>query len=241
VRHESLRGFELHGKTLGLVGTGRVGHGMIPIARGFGMAVIAYDPEPDTAAANELGYDYVEFDELLRRSDVISLHAPLTPATYHLFDQAAFAKCRRGVVIVNTARGRLVDTAALVEAMDAGIVSGVGLDVLGEERVFGEKPTRIISEQIVKKMRAPGEHGGNGGRQAHIRKLLQLEALLARPNVVFTPHIAFNCHEAVARMSHATVENIKAFLAGAPIHTIAAPDSSPRFAAQNFGAARTVP
>lgn len=233
VRHEALRGFELHGKTLGLIGTGRVGHGMIPIARGFGMKVIACDPEPDAAAAKRLGYEYVPLDELLARADVISLHALLTEATYHLLDRAAFAKCRRGVVVVNTARGRLIDTAALVEAMDAGIVSGVGLDVLGEERVFSEKSTRIISEQIVTHLRAPHDHGGDGGRQAHIRKLLQLEALLARPNVVFTPHIAFNCHEAVARMTHATIENIRAFLAGAPIHIVSEPESLPRIAVNN--------
>lgn len=230
IRHQTLRGFELRGKTLGLVGTGRVGHAMIPIAHGFGLSVIATDPAPDTAAAKRLGYDYVPFDELLQRSDIISLHAPLTPESYHLFDKAAFAKCRPGIVLINTARGRLIDTAALIEAMDAGIVSGVGFDVLGEESVFSEKSTRIISEQILTHMRAPDEPhhaGGNGGRHAHIRKLLQLDDLLARPNVVFTPHIAFDCREAVERMSRSTVENIKAFVAGTPAHQVPGPETLP--------------
>jgi D-lactate dehydrogenase len=220
IRHESLRGFELKGKTLGLIGAGRVGRSMVPIARGFGMNVIAYDRKPQPASAESLGFAYVPLDELLRRSHIISLHASLTPATYHVLDRAAFAKCRRGVVIVNTARGRLIDTAALVEAMDAGIVSGVGLDVLGEESVFSQKPARIITEEIITHLREADQTArptDDGTRQAHIRKLLLLENLLSRPTVVFTPHIAFNCHEAVGRMSRATVENITAFIARRPI------------------------
>lgn len=215
IRHEELRGFELRGKTLGLIGAGRVGRAMVPMAHGFGMKVIAFDPRPERLEAEIDGAEFVSLEDLLRRSDILSLHAPVTPASYHILDRAAFAKCRPGVVLINTARGRLIDTAALVEAMDAGIVSGVGLDVLGEESIFAAKASRIISGQIISKLHEtpePVRTGNDTGRQAHIRKLMLLENLLARPNVVFTPHIAFNCREAVERMNRATVENIRTFI-----------------------------
>lgn len=219
VRHELLRGFEIRGKTLGLIGLGRVGRGMVPIAHGFGMTVIAHDPQVAPAMGRSLGVEGVSLDELFRRSDIVSLHAPLTPATFHLLDRAAFAKCRRGVVIINTARGRLIDTAALVEAMDAGIVGGVGLDVLGEEGIFSEKASHIISGQIVTRLRgaaASDAAAAHASRRADIGKLLLLENLLSRPTVVFTPHVAFDCHEAIERMNRATLQNIQAFIGGAP-------------------------
>jgi D-lactate dehydrogenase len=214
IRHESLRGFELKDKTLGLIGLGRVGRGMVPIAHGFGMRVIGHDPQ--LATSEYPNVEDVTLDELLRRSDIISLHAALTSSTYHLLDDKAFAKCRRGVVIINTARGRLIDTVALVEAMDAGIVGGVGLDVLGEEAVFCQKPTLLLSEQIISHM----HECGVTTQPAEIRRLLTLDNLLTRPNVVITPHIAFNCREAIERMNCATIENIRSFIAGHPINTV---------------------
>jgi D-lactate dehydrogenase len=220
---EDIRGMELRGKTLGVIGAGRVGRHTIALAKAFGMNVVAHDPRSDTEAAEKIGFRYVSLDELLRESDVISLHAALTPETFHILDRAAFAKCRPDVLIINTARGRLIDTEALIEALDKGIVAGAGLDVLGEESVMREEASHIISGQIARRVR--GEAGeyriSDAARVKQLEKLIHLEALLSRPNVIFTPHIAFNTIEAIERICRATMENIDAFLAGRPINVIA--------------------
>ena len=174
--YEALRGFELRSKTFGIIGAGRIGLHTVPIARSFGMNVIAYDirPRPDMAA--ELGFKYVAFEQLLTDSDIVSLHANLNPSSYHILDRKAFAKCRPGVVVINTARGKLIDTNALIEALDQGIVRGAGLDVLGEESVMRRRAERIISDQIIQKLHESVEtthSNGNGSpsqkgdRKAH--------------------------------------------------------------------------
>jgi D-lactate dehydrogenase len=221
--YETIRGTELRGKTLGIIGAGRVGRAMVPIAHGFGMEVIAFDPELRADAAQPSGCHRVELDELLQRSHVISLHARLTPETYHVLDKTRLAKCRRGVLIINTARGRLIDTAALVDAVNEGIVGGVGFDVLGEESIFYKRATDIISNQIVERLRAHPHEEARPDWKADsepVSKLLLLEDLLSRPNVVFTPHTAFNTVEAVERINDATVQNIRAFLAGTPTNIL---------------------
>lgn len=226
VSYEALRGTELRGKTLGIIGAGRVGRALVPIARGFGMNVVVFDPELQEGGAKPLEYEVVSLDELLGRSHVISLHARLTPATYHLLDRSSFAKCRRGVFVINTARGRLIDTEALVEAMDEGIVAGAGIDVLGEEGVFHKRATSIISNHIVDRLRNESRDkliSPSSARAEHVSKLFLLEKLLARSNVVFTPHNAFNTVEAIERINRTTVENIRAFLAGTPINLVPTP------------------
>ncbi|HZJ17977.1 MAG TPA: NAD(P)-dependent oxidoreductase [Chthoniobacteraceae bacterium] len=211
----ALRGIELHGKTFGILGTGRVGIRAVPIARAFGMQVIAHDIAPQREAAAAFCFEYVSFDELLRRSDVLSLHAPLTGDTLHILDREAFAKCRRGILIINTARGRLIDTAALLEALDSGVVGGAGLDVLGEEAALRRQASHLISDKIIDHL-----HGEDASaaeeRSREIQKLMLIDRLLARPNVVFTPHIAFNCIESIERINAATVTNIVRFLRGTP-------------------------
>ena len=222
--YEALRGFELRSKTFGIIGAGRIGLRTIPIARSFGMNVIACDIRPRPELTGELGFRYVAFEELLAGSDIISLHANLNPSSYHILNREAFAKCRPGVVIINTARGKLIDTNALIEALDQGIVGGAGLDVLGEESVMRRRAERIISEQIVKRVREPIERPRVAARDPirakEIEKLMRLGSLLLRPEVVCTPHTAFNCVEAIERINRVTVENIKAFVGGTPINTL---------------------
>lgn len=224
--YEKLRGVELHGKTFGILGTGRVGMQTVPIARAFGMKVLAHDIAPQPDAAVSLGFEYVSFEELLRRSHFLSLHAPLTDDNFHILDREAFAQCRPGILIINTARGRLIDTAALLEALDAGIVGGAGLDVLGkEEEALRRQASHRISDQIIDRL-----HADNAAvppeRPQQIEKLMLIEKLLARPNVVFTPHIAFNCVESIERIHAATVANITQFIAGQPVSAFA-PDDLP--------------
>ena len=221
---ESLRGFDLKDKTIGVLGAGRIGLHVIRIAKAFGMNVIAHDINPAPLIAEVLGFEYVSFDDLLKKSDIVSVHVPLTPATFHILNGDTFAKCRHGVIIINTARGAVIDTQALIAAMDSGIVAGLGLDVLEDERLFRSDASNLVAQQIVadlQRVSSPEEmHMRNPERLANIQRVKENEALLSRPNVVFTPHTAFNSAEAVHRIDEVTVENIRAFAAGKPINVV---------------------
>jgi D-lactate dehydrogenase len=222
--YEAIRGFDLKGKTLGIIGSGRIGLHVARIASGFGMRVLAYDISPQPFLGEILGFDYVSCDEILQRSDIITLHTPLIESTYHLLDRAAFAKCKPGVLIINTARGRLIETAALAEALDSGVVGGAGLDVIEDERVFRKRFSQIVADQITDHLHSiapPQELSRAHPERTHeLQELLTQDDLLTRPNVIFTPHIAFNSREAVERINHTTVENIRGFLAGSPANLV---------------------
>lgn len=196
-----LQGFDLSGKTLGVMGTGSIGRHVIEIAHGFGMQVVAFDVHPDEEAARKLGFRYVEFKELLGAADVISLHVPATPKTHHLLSGKAFATMRDGVVIINTARGDLIDSGALIQALISGKVAAAGLDVLPDEPIIREE-AELISSTFVDKQQ--------------LQNLAANHVLLRMRNVIVTPHSAFNTREAVARIVETTVQNIAAFVAGAP-------------------------
>ncbi len=197
---KDLRGFDLAGKTLGVIGAGRIGLHVIKIAKGFGMQVVAFDVRQEPLLAEVLNFRYVPLEELLSISDIISLHCPYSQKTHHLINSANIAKIKRGALLVNTARGGLIDPAALTKALDEGILAGAGLDVLeGEELLKDER--QILDQPLA---------------QDKLRTLLLNHSLLSRDNVVITPHIAFNSREAVQRILDATVENIRAFLRGQP-------------------------
>ncbi len=221
-RYEMLRSHDLKDKTLGVIGTGRIGLRVVRIALAFGMKVLAYDPYQRSLMGEILGLRYVSLDELLAQSDVISLHAPLTQETYHLLNRETLAKCRPGVMLINTARGALIDTVALNEALDKGIVAGAGLDVLEDERVMQKSLSKIVSERLIKDLQGPTEEAvlQRPEGQRELQNLMQNQRVLARPNVVFTPHVAFNSVEAVQRINAITIENIRAFLQGAPINLV---------------------
>lgn len=222
---EAMQGFDLYGKTIGVIGTGRIGLHVIRLARAFGMNVLGYDAQPSDLIASLLGFAYAPFDEVLQRSHILTLHVPLTPATMHLLDRQAFAKSRRGVLVINTARGGVIDTEALLDALESGLVGGAGLDVLEDERVFQKEASRVIADEIVAHLHAepssPEErHQRDPQRLEEIRGLARNERLLARSNVVFTPHTAFNSVEAVERINAVTAENIRAFLTGTPLNVV---------------------
>jgi D-lactate dehydrogenase len=215
-----LRGFDLRGKTLGVVGAGRVGLHVIRIGAGFGMRVLAYEEAPHAFYGELLDFRYVGFEELMRKSDVITLHVPLTPTTRHMINREALALCRPGLLLINTARGGLVDSGALIEALESGQVAGVGLDVLEDERVFQGGATQILSEKIAERVRSSAGtmvRETSAQRVAEFSKLVAHHRLLNRPEVVLTPHVAFNSHEAMERLTGITVENIHAYLEGRPI------------------------
>jgi len=200
-----LQGFDLRGKTLGVVGTGDIGREVIRIANGFGMHVLAFDVNPNDDAARALGFRYVDLETLLRESDIISLHVPSTPATHHLLSDEQFATMRKGVVLINTARGDIIDIRALARALAEGKVSAAGLDVLPEEPTIREEAELLRSVYE---------------RRHDLSTLLAGEILVRMKNVVVTPHSAFNTREAVQRILETTVENIRAFIQGHPQHVV---------------------
>lgn len=199
-------GFELHGKTLGIIGTGRIGQRAIEMARGFGMRVLAYDRYPQAALTERLSFQYTTLEALLAAADVISLHIPATPEAVNMLSDAQFDRMKAGVILINTARGALVDAAALIRALSSGKVAAAGLDVLAQESLIRDE-TRYF--------RAPGQN------PAMIAADTLADHVLARmPNVLITPHNAYNTTEARQRILQTTVENIRDFLQGGKSHRI---------------------
>jgi D-lactate dehydrogenase len=219
---DGLRGFDLRGRTMGVVGAGRVGMHVVRIALGFGMKVVAYDAEPHAFYAELLDFRYVPLGELLREADVISLHIPLNETTRHMFNRETFALCRPGAILINTARGGLVDTAAAVEALEAGRLSGLGLDVLEDERVFQEGGTApLLGKKIAERVHAaapgPGVRETTPARVAEFSRLVSHSRLLNRPDVILTPHVAFNSDEAVRCLRAVTLESMLDYFESKPL------------------------
>ncbi len=182
-----LTGVDLHGKTVGIIGTGKIGRAFINICKGFGMRVLAYDAFP----AKDAGIEYVTLDELFTQSDVISLHCPLNEQTFHLLNSGAFAKMKDGIFIINTSRGALIDTEALLEALNSGKVRGAGLDVYEEEAdlFYQDNSGSIIKDDL-------------------------LALLVSRPNVMLTSHQAFLTEEALQNIAKTTLQNLDEFFSG---------------------------
>lgn len=202
---EGLRGFDLLGKTLGLVGTGNIGRHVARIARGFSMQVLAYDVTPDPGAASEFGFSYCGLDEVLRRADVLSLHVPANAQTHHMIGERAFSLMKDSAILINTARGQVVDVRALIGALSSGKIAAAGLDVLPEEPVVREEAELLRSAFSA---------------QHDLESLLADHILLRLNNVIITPHSAFNTTEAVQRILQTTRQNIDAFIAGSPENLI---------------------
>jgi len=200
-----LQGFDLRGKTLGVVGTGHIGVHVIRIARGFMMKVVASDPHPDKRLADALDFDYVDsLDALLELSDIVTLHAPLLASTRHLINGKNIWRMKKGSLLINTARGALVDTQALLAVLEAGHCAGAGLDVFESETLIKEENQLLSNDYDIEEL----------------RRLVQNFVLLRRENVVVTPHIAFNSTEALERILLTTIRNIQSFEAGKPANVV---------------------
>lgn len=201
-----LRGFELRGKTLGVIGTGRIGRRVIEIGKGFGMRITAFDLYPNPATAQALGFDYADLNDVLAQADVVTLHVPATPQTEHLLSEREFAVMKAGAVLVNTARGSLIDVPALVRALAHGKLRGAGLDVLPAEPLIGEEAEIFRSDRRE--------------LDQNLRALVADHALLRFPNVIVTPHIAYDTDEALRRILDTTLANIEAFARGQPQNVV---------------------
>lgn len=180
-----LTGFDMHGKTAGIIGTGKIGRVFIDICRGFGMNVIAYDPYP----AENSGIDYVSKEELFKNSDIISLHCPLTEQTRYIIDKTALGLMKPSALIVNTSRGHLIDSEALLDALNEKRIGGAALDVYEEESglFFEDNSDKIVTDEVI-------------------------SLLVSRPNVIITSHQAFLTEEALANIAEVTLQNYDDFL-----------------------------
>lgn len=191
---DGLVGFDLFGKTVGIVGTGRIGRVAARIFLGFGCRVVCFDLRPDPALAAEDGVTYVELPALFRESDIVSLHVPLTPATHHIVDAAALAAMKPGALLINTGRGALIDSRALIGALKMRHLGGAGLDVYEEEEgvFFEDLSDKVLQDDV-------------------------LARLLTFPNVLVTSHQAFLTREALASIAQVTLDNVSAFERGEPL------------------------
>lgn len=201
---EGLTGFELRGKTLGVIGIGAIGKHVIEIANGFGMNILAYTRHPDLVLEQKLKFKHVDLDILLKSSDIISLHIPYTKETHHFLSKEQFDKMKNNVVIINTARGGLIHNSALLAALESGKVYAAGLDVLEEEPVLHEEKQLLSSKFDREKLQS----------------VLEDHMLCNHPKVVITPHNGFNSYEALNKILETTHDNIESFAVGTPINIV---------------------
>lgn len=183
-----LLGFDIHGKTVGVVGAGKIGKAFINIMNGFGTKVLVYDKFQDEKTAKEMNFEYVDLDRLYEESDIISLHCPLTDENYKMINEESLNKMKNGVLIINTSRGKLIDTKSLINKLQEGKIGGLGLDVYEDEEEF------FLNDMS----------------NSYIRDE-ELSILLTMPNVVVTSHQAFFTKEALNKIALDTCENIKEF------------------------------
>ncbi len=202
---KGLRGFDLKGKTLGIVGMGHIGQHVARIAKGFEMNIIAYDHSEDKKLAEKLFFHYATLEELLKNSDIISLHIPYNSQTHHLINTGNIGLIKQGAYLINTARGGIIETDALVRALDGGILAGAGLDVL-EEECFIKEERQLLTKGFP--------------ATCNIKTMLENHVLMERENVIITPHNAFNSREALERILETTVENIQAFAKNKPVNIV---------------------
>jgi D-lactate dehydrogenase len=183
-----LQGFDMHGKTAGIIGAGQIGRCLVKILQGFGMNVLVHDPFPNQTYAQNQGIRYVDLPELYRLSDIISLHCPLTPETRYMINEETISTFKEGAMIINTGRGQLIDTKALIQGLKSGKIGAAGLDVYEEESdyFFEDRSVELIKDDV-------------------------LARLLTFPNVLVTSHQGFFTVEALNNIAHTTLTNLKDF------------------------------
>lgn len=199
-----LEGFDLKGKTLGVVGTGSIGRHVVKIAHGFSMHIVAHDPHPSDDLVHTYDVSYKTLDEVLAECDILTLHVPHNDATHHLIDEGQFTQMKDGAYLVNTCRGAVVNTQALVSALHSGKLAGAALDVLEEEGAVSEGLELLV-----------------GSKDTHnLYTVLSNYKLIDMPNVIVTPHAAFNSREAKKRILDATIDNFKGFVSGKTVNSV---------------------
>ena len=197
IKPETLMGTELGGKTIGIIGLGAIGAAFARLAFGFDMKILGYDLYPNKELIEKYNIEYTDFETILKESDFISLHTPLTKDNFHLFNAEAFKKMKKNAVIINTARGELIDSEALYNAITTGEILSAGLDVLESENTINDFDLVIGLNRLTKD---------------ELKNTLINSRLFQLPNVIITPHMAYNTNEAIERILNTTMENIKSFI-----------------------------
>lgn len=200
-----LQGVDLFGKTIGIIGLGKIGTEVLKISKGFGMKAIVHTEHRHEQEEKELGYEFVSMDDLLSRADIVTLHLPYRESTHHTINKENIMKMKKGSYLVNTARGGLIDTEAIIMALEQEILAGVALDVLEEEKNITDEVEILLQRQ---------EH------EVNFKTLCIDHILMHHPKVIVTPHNAFNTKEALERITHTTIENIKGFNGGQPANIV---------------------
>jgi D-lactate dehydrogenase len=202
---KGLRGFDLRSKTIGVIGGGNIGQHVIRMAKGFEMNVLVFDLHQDKRLAKTMGFKYTAMDKLLKESDVVSLHVPYNKHTHHLINKDKLSLMKKNAILINTSRGGIIDTEALVNALKRKKLAGAGLDVLEEESELIEE-TQLLKKEFTKNY--------------DLKTVVENHVLLEMPNVIITPHNAFNTNEALMRILKTTVKNIKGYKKGRKINLI---------------------
>ncbi len=200
-----LEGFDLKEKTLGIIGMGHIGSFVARIAKGFSMNVVAYDPFPKEELATEIGFTYASLEELLPQSDIVTLHTAYRPETHHIINQESIQLFKSGSYLINTARGGLIETSAIIKGLADGILAGAALDVL-EEECFIKEEKELLSQSFLK--------------TCDLTTVVQDHLLIQDPRVIVTPHNAFNSREALERILETTVTNINSHLEGTLVNQV---------------------
>jgi len=207
---DGLRGMELFGKTIGVIGAGNIGSVVVDIAKGFGLKVLIYSRHAKESSDPQVSY-VTDLNTILGQSDVITIHVPSTPETKHLISLENLSKIKKGAILLNAARGAIVQTEAILQGLETGILSGAGLDVLEEECELREEKELLTTTYL---------------QTCDIRTQLMNHVLLYRDDVIITPHNAFNSEESIMQILHLTIEDIQTFLNGTPQNVVTLPIQS---------------
>jgi D-lactate dehydrogenase len=208
---DGLRGFDIAGKTIGVIGSGHIGQHVIRMAHGFEMKVLVFDPKRDKALARKFNFQYVTLDYLLRHSDIVTLHAPYNKKTHHLINKKNIKLFKDNSIIINTARGGLIDTSALIDGLRLGKLSGIGLDVLEEEKYILKEERELLS---------PHFSGVGQMAKEFLTTIVESHILLTSDKVIVTPHNAFNSQEALERILDTSIENILNYINNKSINNL---------------------
>jgi len=202
---KGLRGFDLMGKTIGVIGGGNIGQHVIRMAKGFEMNVLVFDLYKDSKLAKKMGFQYASMEKLLKESEIVTLHVPYNKHTHHLINKEKLALMKKNAFLINTSRGGIIDTDALVNALKKKKIAGAGLDVLEEETELIEE-TQLLKKEFTKNY--------------DLKTVVENHILLEMPNVIITPHNAFNTNEALMRILDTTIKNIKMYKSGRKINLV---------------------
>lgn len=203
--HDQIRGIDLEGKTIGIIGLGKIGEHVLQISKGFGMNALVYNRSQNAELQKKYTFSYCDLNTLLKQSDVITLHLPYNEHTKHIINTQNILTLKKGSYLINTARGGLIETEAIILGLEKGILAGAALDVLEEEKELGEEAVILTSDYR---------------KNVNMQNLVYDHMLMNHPNVLITPHNAFNSREALMRITETTIDNVNACISGNPINIL---------------------